>query len=930
MASIITIAGEKLFAAKAQANEQLDIDTFIFANVPGQDPAAPVNREEGIPTEHIVHQQIVQQNGRINENVVVYSTVLDSITGPFEFNWVGLYSAINDTLVAINHVPTTPKTATAEGVAGNTLNRNFGIEYSGIADLTGITVAPETWQLDFTARLQGMDKLTQQLAADMNGKDWFIDDGFKVEPRETVNTFKILPGVGYVSGLRVELENEHIFTVESYPKFVYVDAWFEGDASSTWSPSLMFTVSDTEIDDYTDAAGVKHYVNKLAEVTAFDTVLDLRTDSESANKIWVEKVNAYQADMLNGNGGILVGTLSSLIGKEVLDHTGLQVNKWPNDKKNTLFTLIPQQNGIIESLDLEQGVLFLKNNNKPLILSEKSSDKGVDVSQFKLDLTGTNDETEKLKAIAEFSNGKDVFGFSGKIRISAPLVFEKPNSIDFGEVEFVLNKDQHQFVKPVVTIGEAGQTEVGVTAFDLAEGVQNIGSYEGLKVGDVISIWSPVDGSWSGYRAAYRKGEYHQVTDINPNVIIDGPLFDNYEAGTKIIKLPARKIKVSGKVNITNEGAYGSLLGVKLENVIGGDFSGLDVELLGGTHALSVNRGYNCDGKGMRAFQKSDKTSGLDYGLVIAASQNCRFYGDFHAERHGATYGSSGSVGDAINRDCFVGGSVTTTGQGGVQAANMHGNAERCGFGGFLQGYNPSGHDSYLAPGTKVVSPRVNLVPVQFGEMKSTKHSLRGAEVVMYGTTTTRGMIDAGGNSVSFGEYCVIGGVLDFSNVKAKGDAHKKSALTLKNRGAVVEWSINADGFVAETPLAISGIAISPASGLAPKSISMNASDLWKVGNGLSIASETAVYGVAQSGKGTIWVAEGEGPATTSPITFDNSFHKKPIITITHNKGIIGSSIPIVKDVANQTSGFTLAVINANGQPWSVGQFIEYIWKAEV
>lgn len=145
MASVITIAGEQLFAAKAQANEQLDIDTFIFANVPNQDPSAPINREEGIPTAHIVYQQNVQQVGRINDNVVVYSTVLDSITGPFEFNWVGLYSSVNQKLVAINHVPTVTKTATAPGEAGNTLNRNFGIEYSGIAALTNITVDAETW-----------------------------------------------------------------------------------------------------------------------------------------------------------------------------------------------------------------------------------------------------------------------------------------------------------------------------------------------------------------------------------------------------------------------------------------------------------------------------------------------------------------------------------------------------------------------------------------------------------------------------------------------------------------------------------------------------------------------------------------------------------------------------------------------------------------
>ncbi|MGS0691173.1 phage tail-collar fiber domain-containing protein [Shewanella sp. 30m-9] len=286
MASVITIAGEKLFAAKAQANEQLDIDTFIFANVPNQDPTAPINREEGIPTEHKVHEQIVQQVGRINDNVVVYSTVLDSLTGPFEFNWVGLYSSVNQTLVAINHIPATVKTITEPGVAGNTLNRNFGIEYSGIADLTGINVAPETWQLDFTARLGGMDKLTQQLAADMNGKDWFIEDGFKVVPRATANSFSVLPGVGYVSGLRIELKQEHILTLQSYPQFVYVDAWFSGTANSVWTPQVAFTVTNGEMDDYIDVQGVKHYVFKLAVVNAADDVEDFRKKKISGRKLF--------------------------------------------------------------------------------------------------------------------------------------------------------------------------------------------------------------------------------------------------------------------------------------------------------------------------------------------------------------------------------------------------------------------------------------------------------------------------------------------------------------------------------------------------------------------------------------------------------------------------------------------------------------------
>tara|TARA_B110000211_G_scaffold227412_1_gene282222 strand:- start:1219 stop:3993 length:2775 start_codon:yes stop_codon:yes gene_type:complete len=291
MAQVITLAGEKLFATKAQANQQLDIDTFIFANVAGQDPAAAIDRNEGIPTSAIVHQQNVQQTGRINDNVVVYSTVLDSVTGPFEFNWVGLYSSVNQTLVAINHVPTVSKTITAPGSAGNTLNRNFGIEYSGIADLAGISVSPETWQLDFSARLSGMDELTRQLASDMNGKDWFIDDGFKVVPRSTANTFSVTPGVGYVSGLRVELKQEHILTLQTYPQFVYVDAYFDGNASSQWRPQVAFTVSNTEMDDYIDVNGVQHYVLKLAKITTSDRVENLRNINGLKEQIELHKNN---------------------------------------------------------------------------------------------------------------------------------------------------------------------------------------------------------------------------------------------------------------------------------------------------------------------------------------------------------------------------------------------------------------------------------------------------------------------------------------------------------------------------------------------------------------------------------------------------------------------------------------------------------------
>ena len=293
MAQVITIAGERLFALKAQNNQQLDIDTFIFANVPGQDSTMSIDRNEGLPpVGQRVHTQIVQQTALINDNAVVYSSVLDSLTGPFQFNWVGLYSSVNQTLIAVSHIPTVTKTVTAPGAAGNILNRNFVIEYSGIGELTGITVAPETWQLDYTSRLNGMDELTRQLAADMNGKDWFIDDGFKVVPRGTLNSFKVTAGAGYVSGLRIKLAADHIITLSSYPQFVYVDAWFDGTSDSVWKGQTAFTVTNTEMDDYIDVSGKQHYVFKLARITAADAVEDLRKKIEKEKKSEKNLANA--------------------------------------------------------------------------------------------------------------------------------------------------------------------------------------------------------------------------------------------------------------------------------------------------------------------------------------------------------------------------------------------------------------------------------------------------------------------------------------------------------------------------------------------------------------------------------------------------------------------------------------------------------------
>ncbi|VEA74659.1 gp19 [Salmonella enterica subsp. arizonae] len=52
------------------------------------------------------------------------------------------------------------------------------MEYAGASAATGITTPVSTWQIDFTARLHGMDEATRKAALDIYGPGLFFNDAF--------------------------------------------------------------------------------------------------------------------------------------------------------------------------------------------------------------------------------------------------------------------------------------------------------------------------------------------------------------------------------------------------------------------------------------------------------------------------------------------------------------------------------------------------------------------------------------------------------------------------------------------------------------------------------------------------------------------------------------------------------------------------------
>lgn len=269
----ITLAFEQWKAQQGTTGEPVLLDEFVFANVPALDPDQPVDRNETLPpAEQIVHRQAVSRKGVVNDNAVVHSVVLGADVGDFSFNWIGLINKASGTLAMIVHAPLQQKLKTAEGQQGNVLTRSFLMEYNGAQAETGINTPAETWQIDFTARMAGMDERQRLENIDIFGAAAFFGDGYLVG--KSGNQFYVTKGTGYVAGLRTTLAENLNITVTTKPVKVWLDVCWTGTLTSVWGVQSRITVADN-LADYVQN-GVQHYVFAVAGIDENGNITDLR------------------------------------------------------------------------------------------------------------------------------------------------------------------------------------------------------------------------------------------------------------------------------------------------------------------------------------------------------------------------------------------------------------------------------------------------------------------------------------------------------------------------------------------------------------------------------------------------------------------------------------------------------------------------------
>jgi len=269
----ITLAGESLIAQKQGAKEVLHITRFIYANVPGLDPAKPIDRAAAKPpAAQIVHTYEIpaENSGYVNPNQVVYSSMLGSDIGDFDWNWLGLESA-EGVLFAVAYLPLQQKRRNIPPVQiGNNVTRNILVEYNGAQELTGISIDASTWQHDFTVRLAGIDERERLSNRDVYGRACFFNEALQVIGTPATG-YQVKAGTAYVEGIRLDAQAASIMP-PALPTTAWLDVVLERQLSDVVARWAVVFGGTNAFGDWKDALGVKHYCVPLADLSAAGVV----------------------------------------------------------------------------------------------------------------------------------------------------------------------------------------------------------------------------------------------------------------------------------------------------------------------------------------------------------------------------------------------------------------------------------------------------------------------------------------------------------------------------------------------------------------------------------------------------------------------------------------------------------------------------------
>lgn len=462
-----------------------------------------------------------------------------------------------------------------------------------------------------------------------------------------------------------------------------------------------------------------------------------------------------------------------------------------------------------------------------------------------------------------------------------------------------------------VFIGSEVRTELATLSASLLSGSLSY-TVAGVSVGDTLCFWNPVAGSWSAFRDNWRQGEFVRVQRYEGGIAYwDGGLIDTYPSGTKVFKVDHVKRNVTGDFYIEYPTYDAASIGIEIVQACESDLTGLRVHVKNAPIALHLKRCMNISGKSLSVIQTTETTSTTDYALIISNSQCLDLQGSFCAARHSSTMGGDGDECSIVNRYNRVAGVFRTTGQGGVAAADFHGNCEKCRYEGHAQGVAIAGAQNSVAG---MIIDGVTGAPewpsLIFSELKSMEHDLSNTTINGNGDpgTGNRGCIDIGGNSNVLTAMTSRAGDLNLSGAQIKSPA--SYVINIRNRGSTAKHNINLTGVTVNGDSGDLAVRVSPVSGISPDAVKLSGFTK-SAGMKIAVPNDSAKPGLYLSGQTNVTIANGAAIGS-EVVTFADEMPTIPASIVVSRMGVISGNPSYKIGVSASGPSVTGFTINAN------------------
>jgi hypothetical protein len=211
----------------------------------------------------------------------------------------------------------------------------------------------------------------------------------------------------------------------------------------------------------------------------------------------------------------------------------------------------------------------------------------------------------------------------------------------------------------ILYFGQDSQVQLPALASNIIASTLDVSfsSAHGLLAGDYFYVYNPTDSSFSGFRTAYRAGEWCKVAEVVSTTVVkvSSLLYASYAIADVDLYKPAMSTySISGNLSVFDSGSAVATRGISFNRVVDTDISGVKSKCHDASSALLVNQCVNMSGLGLNIVQSGEGGIGTNYGISISNSQDCTFRGDFSSTRHGVSHGGASGPGAVPCRNIKV------------------------------------------------------------------------------------------------------------------------------------------------------------------------------------------------------------------------------------------------------------------------------------